>query len=186
MWDLSSPTRDGTHVPCTSTEPPGKSQTWPDFVTRAWRQCLTRICCYCSVAKSCPTLCDPMDCSTPGFPILHHLPEFAQIHVHWVSDAIQPSHPLPSPSPPACNLSQNQGLFQWAGSSHHVAKMLKLQIKQQSFQWIFSAGFPLEWTVWSPWSLRDSQESSPAPQVKSISSLALSLHGPTFTSVRDY
>ena len=66
----------------------------------------------CSVAKSCLTLCDPMDCSTPGFSVIPHLPEFAQTHVHWVSDVIQPSHPLLSPSPPALNLSQHQGLFQ--------------------------------------------------------------------------
>ena len=64
-----------------------------------------QICCFPSVAQSCPTLCDPMDCSTPGFPVHHHLPELAQTHVHWVSDAIQPSHPLPSPSPPAFNQS---------------------------------------------------------------------------------
>ena len=70
----------------------------------------TGYCC-CSVTQSCPTLCDPMDCSTPGFPVLHHLPEFSQTHVHWVSDAIQPSHPLSSPSPPAFNLFQHQGLF---------------------------------------------------------------------------
>ena len=67
----------------------------------------------CSVAQSCPTLCDPMDCSTPGFPVLHHLLKLAQTHVHWVGDAIQPSHPLFSPSSPAFNLSQHQGLFQW-------------------------------------------------------------------------
>ena len=72
--------------------------------------------CYCSFAKSCLTLCDPMDCSMPGFPVLHHLPEFAQTQIHWVDDAIQPSHPLLSPSPPAFNLSQHQGLFQWVGS----------------------------------------------------------------------
>ena len=70
----------------------------------------------CSVAQSCLTLCDPMGCSTPGFPVLHHLPEFAQTHVHWVGNAIQPPHPLLSPSPPAFNLSQHQGLFQWVGS----------------------------------------------------------------------
>ena len=74
-------------------------------------------CCYL-VAQLCPTFCDPMDCSTPGFPVLHHLPELAQIHVHWVIDAIQPSHPLPPPSPPAFSLSQHPGIFQWAGSSH--------------------------------------------------------------------
>ena len=79
-------------------------------------------CCCCSVAQLCPTLCDPMDCSTPGLPVLHHLPELAQTHVHWVSDAIQLSHPLLSPSPPALNLSQHQDIFQWASSSHQVAK----------------------------------------------------------------
>ena len=81
-----------------------------------------------SVTKSCPTLCDPVDCSTAGFPDLYHLPELAQTQVHWVSDAIQPSCPLLSPSPPALSLSQHQGLFQWVGSSHQVAKVLALQL----------------------------------------------------------
>ena len=90
----------------------------------------------CSVAKSCLTLCDPMDCRQPGFPVLHHLPKLAQTHVHWVGDAIQPSHPLLSPSP-ALNLSQHQGLFTWVSSSHQVAKVLKFQLQHQSFQWIF-------------------------------------------------
>ena len=79
---------------------------------------------FSSVAQSCPTLCDPMDCSRPGFPVLHQLPELTQTHVHWVSDAIQPSHPLSSPSPPAFNLSQHQGLFKWVSSLHQVAKGL--------------------------------------------------------------
>ena len=82
--------------------------------------------CCCSVAQSCPTLCNPMDCNMPGFPVLHHLPELAQTHVHWIGDAIQPSHPLLSPSPPALNLSQHQGLFQWVSSSHQVATVLGL------------------------------------------------------------
>ena len=81
------------------------------------------------------TLWDPMDCSTPGFAVLHYLMEFAQTHVHWINDAIQPSHPLSPPSPPALNLSQHQGLFQWVGSSHQVAKVLELQLQHQSFQW---------------------------------------------------
>ena len=85
----------------------------------------------CSVAQSCPTLCDPMDCSTPGFPVLHHLPEFAQTHLHWVGDAIQPSHPLSSPSPPALNLSQHQDLFQWVGSLHPSTKVLELQLQHE-------------------------------------------------------
>ena len=79
---------------------------------------------FSSVTQSCPTLCDPMDCSTPGFPIHHQLPELTQTHIHRVGDAIQPAHPLPSPSPPAFNLSQHYGLFQQVNSSHQVAKVL--------------------------------------------------------------
>ena len=88
-----------------------------------------------SVTQSCPTLCHPMDCSTPGLPVHYQLPGFTQTHVHWVSDAIQPSHPLSSPSLPALNLSQHQGLFQWVSSSHQVAKVLEFQLQHQSFQW---------------------------------------------------
>ena len=82
----------------------------------------------CSVAPSCLTFYDPMDCSTPGFPVLHHLPELAQTHVHWVNDAIQPSHPLSPSSPPALNPSQHQGLFQGVSSPHQVNKVLELQL----------------------------------------------------------
>ena len=82
---------------------------------------------FSSVAQSCPTLCDPMNRSTPGLPVHHHLPEFTQTHVHWVHDAIQPSHPRSSPSPPAPNPSQHQSLFKWVNSSHEVAKVLELQ-----------------------------------------------------------
>ena len=89
---------------------------------------------FSSVAQSCPTLRDPMDHSTPGFPVHHQLPEFTQTHVHWVGDAIPPSHPLSSPSPPAFNLSQHQGLFKWVSSSHQVAKVLEFQLQHQSFQ----------------------------------------------------
>ena len=92
---------------------------------------------FSSVAHSCPTLCNPVDCSTPGFPVLHQLPELAQTHVHWVSEANQLSHPLMSPSPPALNLSQHQGLFQWVSSLHQVAKALEFQLQHQSFQWVF-------------------------------------------------
>ena len=87
-----------------------------------------------SVAQSCLTLCDPMNRSMPDLPIHHQLPEFTQTHVHWVGDAIQPSHPLSPPSP-APNLSQYQGLFQWVSSSHQVAKALEFQLQHQSFQW---------------------------------------------------
>ena len=110
--------------------------------------------------------------------------EFVQTHVHWVGDAIQPSHPLSSPSPPALNLSQHQGLFQWVGSLHQVAKLLELQ--HQSFQWIFRTDFLWDLMVWSPCSSRDSQEPSPTPQFKSINSSALSfLYSPTLTSIPD-
>ena len=90
---------------------------------------------FSSVAQSCPTLCDPMNRSTPGLPVHHQLLEFTQTHVHRVGDAFQPSHPLSSPSPPAPNPSQHQGLFQWVNSSHEVAKVLEFQLQHQSFQW---------------------------------------------------
>ena len=84
----------------------------------------------------------PMDCSTPGLPVPHHLLEFAQVHVHCIGDAIQSSHPLMPFSPSALNLFCHQGLFQWVGCSHQVAKILKLQIQHQSFQWVFRVDFP--------------------------------------------
>ena len=90
---------------------------------------------FSSVSQSCPTLCEPMNRSTPGLPVHHQLPEFTQAYAHWVSDAIQPSHPLSSPSLPALNLFQHRGLFQWVSSSHQVAKVLELQLQHQSFQW---------------------------------------------------
>ena len=99
----------------------------------------------CSVTQSCPTLCDPMDCSTPGFPVLHHLPEFVQTHVHWVGDANQPSHLLSSPSLTAFNLSQHQGLFHWVGSSHQVAKVLELQLQHKGHKMSPPFFFFLNW-----------------------------------------
>ena len=94
-----------------------------------------RLVQFSSVAQSCPTLCDPMNRSTPGLPVHHQLLEFTQTHAHQVGDAIQPSHPLSSPSPPAPNPSQHQGLFQWINSWHEVAKVLAFQLQHQSFQW---------------------------------------------------
>ena len=135
---------------------------------------------FSSVAQSCPTLCDRMDCSTPGLPVHRQLPEFTQTRVHRVSDVIQPSHPLSSPSPPAFNLSQHQGLFQPVGFSHQVAKVLELQLQHQSFQWLFSVDFLSDWLVWFSCYPRDPQEFSPMPQFKSINSSVLSLlYGPT-------
>ena len=89
---------------------------------------------YSSVPQSCPTLCDPMGCSTPGLPVHHQLREFTQTHVHWVGDAIQPSHPLSRLSP-AFSLCQHQGLFQWVSSLHQVAKVLEFRLQHQSYQW---------------------------------------------------
>ena len=93
------------------------------------RLCLVQ---FSSVAQSCLTLWDPMDCSTPGLPVHHQLLEFTHTHVHWVSDAIQPPHPLLSPSAPSFNLSQHQGLFKWVSSSHQMAKVLEFQLQQHA------------------------------------------------------
>ena len=117
----SSQPRDQTLISCVSciagrffaAEPLGKLQ-------------------FSSVTQLCPTLCDPMNCSTPSLPVHHQLLEFTQTHVHRVSDAIQPSHPLSSPSPPAPNPSQRQGIFQSVNSSHEVAKVLEFQLQHQS------------------------------------------------------
>ena len=80
---------------------------------------------FCSVTQLCPTLCDPVDCRTPGLPVHHELPEFTQTKVHWVCDAIQPSHPLSSSSPPTFNFSQHQSIFKWVSSSHQVAEVVE-------------------------------------------------------------
>ena len=96
---------------------------------------------FTSLAQSCLTLCNPTNSSTPSLPVHHQLPESTQTHVHQVDDAIQPSHPLLSPSLPALNLLQHQGLFQWVSSSHEVAKVLEFQLQHQFFQWIFRTDF---------------------------------------------
>ena len=106
-------------------------------------------CQFSSVVQPCPTLCDPMDCSTPGLPVHHQLLrswwELTQTHVHRVSHAMKPSHPLSSPSPPFFSLSQHHGLLKWVTSSHRVVKVLELQ--HQPFQWIQDWS-PLGWTGW--------------------------------------
>ena len=140
-----------------------------------------------SVAQSCPTLCNPMNHSTPGLPVHHQLLEFTQTHGHRVSDAIQPSHPLWSPSPPAPNPSQHQSLFPmsqlfaWGGQSTGLSALASfLQTTPRTD--LLQNGL-----VGSPCSPRDSQESSPTPQVKSINSSVLSfLHSPPLTSIYDY
>ena len=141
---------------------------------------------FSSVTQSCPTLCDPVNCSIPGLPVHHQLPEFTQTHVRRVCDAIQPSHPLSSPFPPALNPSQHQSfpmshLFAWGGQSNGVSALASF-LPKNTQDWS-----PLQWMVGSPCSPRDSQESSPTPQFKSINSSVLSfLHSPTLTSIHDH
>ena len=140
-----------------------------------------------SVAQSYLTLCDPMDYSMPGLPFHHQLPEFTQTHVHCVCDAIQPSHPLSSPSPPTFTLSQHQGLSKW------VTLLSIRWPKYQSFSFNISPSkdtqdwSPFNGLIGSPCSPRDSQESSPTQQFKSINSSAfILLYSPTLTSIHDY
>ena len=142
---------------------------------------------FSSVAQSRPTLCDPIDCSMPCFPVLRHLAELAQTHVHWVSEVMQPSNALSSSSPPSINLAQPQGLSKWVSSFHQVVKVLEFHLQHQSFQWICRADLIYSGLVGSPCIPRDSQESSPTPQFKSINSSALRfLYSPTLTSIHDY
>ena len=143
-----------------------------------WEKSMTNLVQFSSVQFNLSV--DPMNCSTPGLPVHHQLPEFTQTHIHRVGDAIQPSHPLSSPSPPAPNPSQHQSLFQWVSSLHEVAQVLEFQLWHHSFQRIPRADLLQNGLVGSPCSPRDSQESSPAPQFKSINSSAFSfLYSPT-------
>ena len=118
---------------------------------------------FSSVAQSCPTLCNPMNRSTPGLPVQHQIPKITHIHVHRVRDAIQPSHPLSSPSPPAPNPSEYQGLFQRVNSPHEVAKVLEFQLQPHSLQRNSRAVLLQNGLVGFPCSPRDSQDSSPTP-----------------------
>ena len=129
-------------IPC--TEGPGRLQFMGS--QRLGHNWVTKSVQFSSVSQSCPTLCNPVGCSTPGLPVHHQLPEFTQTHVRWVSDAIQPSHPLSSPSPPAFNLSQSQGLFQWVSSSHQVAKVLSFSFSISPFnEYSGLISFSMDW-----------------------------------------
>ena len=140
-----------------------------------------------SVAQSCPTLCNPMNHSTPGIPVHHKLPEFTQTHAHWVSDAIQPSHPLSSPSPPAPYPSQHQDLFQWVSSSHQVAKVLEFQLQHQFIPMNNHDLFPLGWTGWFSLQFKGLWRVFSNTTVKSINSSALSfLYSPILASIHDH
>ena len=139
-------------------------------------------------SRSVMSLCDLMDRSIPGLPVHHQLPEFTQTCVHWVGDAIQPSHPLPSPSSLTFNLSQHQGLFQWVTFSLQVAKVVEFQLQHQSFQWIFRADFFSDGLVGFLAIQRTlKKEFSPTPQFKSINSSGPSfLYSSTLTSIHDH
>ena len=140
-----------------------------------------------SVAQSCLTLCDPMDCNMPGFPVLHQLPEFTQTHVHWVGDAVQLSHPLLSASPLAFNPSQHQSLFQWVSSSHQGGQSIRPSASASVLPMNIQGWFPLELTGLTSLQSKGLSESSPTPQFKSINSWVLSfLYGPTLTTIHDY
>ena len=136
-------------------------------------------------AQSCPTLCDPMDCSMPGFPVRHQLPELVQTHVHQVGDTIQRS---PTVVPFSSRLQSFPASGSFPRSSlPQVAKVLEFQLQHQSFQWIFRTDFLLDGLVGSPCSPRESQESSLTPQFKSINCLVLSLlYGSTLISIHGY
>ena len=158
-------------------------------VNRTHRRKRSRLwfCC-CSVTTLCPTLCNPMDCNTPVFPVLYYLPEFAQTHVHWVSDAIQPSHPQSSPAPPpALNLSQHQGLLQWVSSSHQVIKVLELQLSASMLPVNIQGWFPLGLICLISLLSKGLSRVFSNTTVKIINSLVLSLvYGPILLSVHDY
>ena len=131
IWDLGSQTRNGTHAHCSIS-----MESYPlDHQESPWHGSLVPHWSEVKIAQSCLTLFDPMNHSTSGLLVHHQLLQFTQTHLHWVSDAIQPSHPLSSPSPPALNLSQHQGLFKWVSLSHQVVKVLEFQLQHQSFQW---------------------------------------------------
>ena len=135
----------------------------------------------CSVMS---TLCNPMDCSSPGFPVHHQLPELAQTYFHWVGDAIQPSHPLSSSCPPAFNLSQHQGLFQWVSSAHQVPKYWSFSFSSSPpNEYLGLISFRIDWL-----NLLAVQEALFSnTQFKSINSSMLSfLYSPTLTSIYDY
>ena len=128
---------------------------------------------FSSVPQSCPTFCDPMDCSMSGFPVHHQIPKLTQTHVHRVGDAIEQSHSLSSFFLSTFNLSQHQGLFQWVSSSYQVAKVLEFQLQHQSFQWIFRTDF-----------LQDGLVQSCSPRVKKTLNFSLITHNPSLKNIK--
>ena len=160
------------------------NQTWYLYVLIFYMFCC---CLHCSVTQSSVILCNPVECSTPGFPVLHHLPEFAQTHDHQISDASQPSHPPSSPSLPAFNLIQPSGFFpmsQLFTSGGQIIGASASVLPKNIQGW-----FPLGLTGLSPWCPRDSQESSLVRVFSKASTLSILLsllYGLTLTSIHDY
>ena len=157
-------------------------QLWPHVIGTV----NLRFSQFSSVAQLCPTLCNPMDCSTPGLPVHHQLLEFIQTHVHWVGDAIQPFDPL-FPFSSSLQSFPASGYFPMSQFFASGGQNIEFQLQHQSFQWIFRTRFLQDGLVGSPCSPGDSQESSPIPQFKSINSSVLSfLYSPTLTSIHDH
>ena len=141
----------------------------------------------CSVAKSCLTPCDSVDCSVPGFPVLYYLPELAQTHVHWVGDALQPSHPLSSPSPPAFNLSRHQGLFKRVSYLHLVANVLEFLSALASVLPVNTQDwFPLGWTGWTSLQSKGLSRVFSNTTVQRHQFFGAHLYSPTLKSTHDY
>ena len=154
-WFLASPSQP----PVYPSPPPPTPGNLYFYKTYSWYESSIILFSvqFSSITQLCPTLCDPKDSSTPGLPVHHQLLEPTQTDVHRVGDAIQPSHPLSSPSPPAPNPSQHQSLFQWVSSSHEVAKVLEFQLQHQSFQWTPRTDLLYDGLAGSPCSPKDSQ-----------------------------
>ena len=152
-----------------------KSQTW--LSTQQSNKLFS------SVAQSCLTLCNPMDCSTAGLPVHHQFLELTQTHVHWVSGAIQPSHPLSSPSPPTFNLSQHQGLFKWVSSSQQVTKVLRVSASTSVLPMNIQDWFPLGWTGWISLQSKGLSRVFSNTTVQKHQSFGAQLYGPTLTSI---
>ena len=131
-------------------------------------------------------LCDPMDCSTPGLPVHHQLPELTQTHVHWVGDAIQLSHPLLSPSPSAFNLSQHHSLFQWVSSSQQVAKALGVSASASVLPMNIQDWFPLGWTGWISLQSKGLSRVFSNTTVQKHQFFGAQLYCPTLTSIHDH
>ena len=148
-------------------------------------QVVTVHCC-CSVTQLCPTLCDPMDCSTPGLSVHHQLPEFTQTHVHWVGDAIQPSHPLLSPSLSAFNLSQHQGLFKWVSSLHSGGQSTRVSVSASVFPMNIQDWFPLEWIGWISLLSKGLSRVFSNTIVQKHQFFSAQLYSPTLISIHDY